>query len=284
MKFKFGAYIITLTWLTMILSACEGGSDTTASVAVNSLNNPVLANYSTVVFANFSNYTTYVKFGSPITFTVSPFPASNSNISQNTATFSRYSTITKRTVRTDVGGMAWITIRSPLPGKFIVRADSAPLIGPTSFGGSTNVSFIDQPAAVAVFVGIRKPLTNVGTLIFDLISTEPAPSFVNFVGIESPLIFAQDTEPIIPGTGVATTNLLLNSLKGINLSSGTSPIVSQLNPLFEFDYVPVPPSVPNFTLANIICNSSDLNATPLKADMVIIRTDYYDAAGNLLFH
>src|ERR1700686_1524533 len=106
MKLKIGAYLLILAGGMTLLSGCEGGSDTTAHVPVITvLNNPVLTNYSTIVAANFSNYTSYVKFGSPITFSVVPFPTSNSHFSPASATFSRFSTVFTRTVTTGVGGM-----------------------------------------------------------------------------------------------------------------------------------------------------------------------------------
>lgn len=277
MKLKIGGYLIILAVGMTFLAGCEGGSDTTAKAPVLTvLNNPVLTNYSTIVAVNFSNYTTYVKFGSPVTFTVSPVPASLSHVSPPSATFSNVSTVFTRTVKTDVGGMAWVTVRSPLPGRFIVSAIAGPISGGiTTFGGSTTVSFIDQPAAVSVLVGLRTPITNLEQLDFDLVSTQPAPSFVNFSGSKSPLLWAEDTTPILPGTGVATTNLFLNSLKGISFVA--------LKPLFRYDFIPVPPSVPNFTLANITGNLVDNNHTPISPSLYIIKTMYFDAAGDQIF-
>ena len=279
MKFKSGAYLTMLAGFMLFLSACEGGNDATVPVAVTTASNPVLVNYSTTVAANFFNYTTFVRFGSPITFTVSPDPASFSHVSPGTASFSSISTVTTRVVPTDVAGMAWVTVRSPLPGRFIVTATSGTVHGTTNFGGRTTVSFISQPASVEVRVGLRTPLTNVGLLDFDLVSTLPAPVFVDFAGIESPLIWAQDTAPIVPPGGVpedGATNLLVNSLQGINIAANKT--------LFTYYYVPIPPSVPNFTLANITSHAADINATPLAPSLFIISTKYFDAAGNELFY
>ncbi len=279
MKFKIGAYLMILTGAMLLLSACEGGSDSTAPVAMTRTNNPVLVNYSTTVAANFSNYTSLIKFGSPVTFTVAPDPASFSHVSPDTASFSSISTVTTRVVNTEVAGMAWVTVRSPLPGRFIVTATSGVVNGATNFGGHTTVSFITQPASVEVRVGLRAPLTNVGLLDFDLVSSQPAPVFVDFAGIESPFIWAEDTAPILPPGGVpedGATNLLVNSLLGINIVAN--------KPLFTYYYVPIPPSVPSFVLANAISHAADINATPLVPSLFIISTKYFDGAGNELFY
>ncbi|HEY6872683.1 MAG TPA: hypothetical protein VI298_08165 [Geobacteraceae bacterium] len=279
MKFKIGAYLMILAGVMMLLSACEGGNDATVPIALTRANNPVLVNYSTVVAANFSNYTSLIKFGSPVTFTVAPDPGSFLHVSPGTASFSQFSTVTARVVNTNVAGMAWVTVRSPLPGRFIVTATSETVHGTTNFGGSTTVSFIDQPATVQVRLGLRKPLTNVGLLDFDLVSSQPAPVFVNFSGIQSPFIWNEDTAPILPPGGVpedGATNLIIGSLQGINIGA--------LKPLFRYDFVPIPPSVPTFVLANIVSHAADNNATPLTPSLFIMSTKYFDAAGNELFY
>ena len=274
MNFKIGANLMILSGIMMFLSACGGGSSSSSSpVVMSSLNNPVLVNYSTTVYANFSNYTSLVKFGSPITFTVVPDVASFSHITPNTATFSHFSTITTRVVNTDVGGIASVMLKSPKPGRFIVKATH----GASSLEGQTTVSFIVQPAAIEVRVGLRKPLTSVGRLDFDLVSNLPAPVFDNFSGIQSPLLLAEDTTPLLPGIpDGGVTNLHVTSLQGINMKS--------LIPLFMFHYVPTEPSAPNFNLANISCEAADTGATPLSASLFIISTKYFDSAGNELFH
>ena len=279
MKFKIGAYLMILAGAMTFLSACEGGSDITVPVAVAVGNQPVLVNYSTTVTVNFSNYTSVVKFGTPVTFIVTPSPASFSHVTKDTASFSHFSTVTVRTVNTDVGGIAWVSIRSPLPGKFIVTANTGIFQGNSNYGATATVSFIDQPAAVEVRVGLRKPLTNVGWLDFDLVSTLPAPVFDNFSGIQSPFIWAEDTAPILPPGGVpedGATNLMVNSLLGINIIA--------LKPLFLYHFVPIPPSVPTFMLANFECRAADINATPLSPSLFIMSVKYFDAAGNEMFY
>jgi|GEM_PF-1718263 len=277
MSFRIGAYLTILAGTMMLFSACEGGGAATTPVVMASLNNPVLVNYSTTVYANFSNYTSLVKFGSPITFTVTPDVDSFSHINPNSATFSHFSTVTSRVVKTDVGGMAWVTLKSPLPGRFVVRATSNVIQGTSVLGGQTSVSFIVQPAAIEVRVGLRKPLTSVGRLDFDLVSTLPAPVFDDFVGIDSPLLLAEDTTPLLPGIpDGGATNLHITSMQGINMKA--------LVPLFLFHYVPNEPSAPNFSLANISCEAADSASTPLSANLYIISTTYFDSAGNELFH
>ncbi len=279
MKKRIGAYLATLAVLTIFLAACEGGNDNTVPVALTRTSNPVLVNYSTTVAANFSNYTSLIKFGTPITFTVTPDSASFSHVSPGTASFSQFSTVTTRIVKTDVAGMAWVNVRSPQPGRFIVKAVSDMVNGSTLFGGSTTVSFINQPASVQVRVGLRKPLNSVGELNFDLVSTMPAPVFVNFSGIQSPYIWNEDTMPLLPPGGIpegGATNLLIGSLLGINMVA--------LKPLFRYDYVPIPPSVPNFALAINRCVAADVSATPLSPTLFIMSTKYFDAAGNELFY
>jgi hypothetical protein len=273
MNFKIGTYLMILSGVMISLTACGGGSNSSAPVVMTSLNNPVLVNYSTTVYANFSNYTSVVKLGSPITFTVAPDVASFSHVTPNSATFSHFSTITTRVVKTDVGGMAWIMLKSPLPGRFIVKASH----NASSLRGQTSVSFIVQPAAIEVRVGLRTPLTNVGRLDFDLVSGLPAPVFDDFIGIDSPLLLAEDTTPLLPGIpDGGVTNLHITSMQGINMKA--------LIPLFLFHYVPTEPSAPNFNLANISCKVADTNATPLSANLFIISTKYFDSAGNELFH
>src|SRR6266568_735039 len=158
MNFKIGAYLMILAGTMMSFSACEGDGASTVSVVMTSLNNPVLVNYSTTVYANFSNYTSLVKFGSPITFTVSPDVDSFSHINPDSATFSQFSSITTRVVKTDVGGMAWVMLKSPKPGRFSVKATSDVIQGSSVLGGQTSVSFIVQPAAIEVRVGLRNRL------------------------------------------------------------------------------------------------------------------------------
>ncbi len=279
MKFKFGAYLTILAGAMTLLSACEGGSDTTVPIGVSVLQNPVLVNYSTTVVANFSNYSSFVRPGTPITFTVAPATPSFSHVSPNTATFSHDSTVTTTVVNAAAGGLAWVTVKSPLPGKFVVTATSGDFNGTTKFGGSTSVSFIDQPATVEVSVGLRKPLTNVGWLTFDLVSTLPAPVFDNFSGIQSPNIFNEDTNPIVPPGGIpnnGATNLIIGSMNGFNIVA--------LQPQFKYHFVPFPPSVPTFTLANIDSHAADLNATPLSPTLFIMGVKYFDAAGNEMFY
>jgi len=276
MRLKIAGYLMTLAAGVTLLFACEGPREASVANAVAPLQNPVLVNYSTTVAANFSNYTSYVKFGGRVTFKVAPMPDTRGHLNYNTATFSSFSTVTTRVVQTDRAGMAWVRVKSPQPGKFLVTASSDEIGGNTILTGATTVSFINQPAAVSVRLGLRSALANVGELNFDLISTDPAPSFVNFSGSASPLIFAQDPTPIIPGTGVRTTNLNLNSRQGIGMAA--------LRPLFRFDYVPVPPSVPVFTVANVVSSAADVNNTQLFPALFILSTTYYDAAGNVIFY
>jgi hypothetical protein len=277
MSVKIGAYLTILAGAMMLFSACEGGSTATTHVVMTSQYNPVLVNYSTTVYANFSNYTSLVKSGSPITFTVAPDTDSLSKVNPNTATFSHFSTITSRVVKTDVGGMAWVTLKSPLPGRYVVRATSNVIQGTSALGGLTTVTFIEQPAAIEVRVGLKKPLTNVGRLDFDILNTGPSPVFDNFSGIQSPLLLAEDTTPINPppaGITNGDTNLHVTSLQGINMKA--------IIPLFMFHYVPITNSAPNFLLANVSCEAANQYSTPLPVSLYIINVKYFDSAGNLM--
>lgn len=276
MKSKLTGYLAALAAGLIFLYACEGPRQASVPITVAALQNPVLVNYSTTVAANFSNYTTYLKAGGRVTFKVAPMVDSFGHLSYNTATFSSFSTVTTRVVATDRAGMAWVRVKSPQPGKFMVTASSDEILGNTLLTGATTVSFINQPAAVSVRIGLRSALTKVGEFNFDLISNDPAPSFVNFSGMVSPLIWAEDTTPIIPATGVRTTNLNMNSLQGINMPA--------LKPLFRYDYVPVQPSVPVFTLGNARASTADVNNTPLYPNLFIVSTTYYDAAGNVIYY
>jgi hypothetical protein len=284
MSVKIGAYLTILAGAMMLFSACGSGSSTNSQIVMASVNNPVLVNYSTTVYANFSNYTSLVKFGSPITFTVTPDTDSLSKVNPNTATFSHFSTITSRVVNTDVGGMAWVTLKSTLPGRYVVRATS----NVSHLGGVTTVTFIDQPAAVEVRVGLKKPLTNVGRLDFDLLNTGPSLVFDNFSGIQSPLLLAEDTTPFdtqstIPSIGIASgdTNLHVTSLQGINMAGGINSKGLPI-PLFMFHYVPIANSVPDFILANVSCEAADQYSTPIPLSLYIISVKYFDSAGNLM--
>jgi hypothetical protein len=281
MSVKIGAYLTILAGAMMLFSACEGGGTAPTQVVMASLDNPVLVNYSTTVYANFSNYTSYVKFGSPITFTVAPDTSSFSNVNQNAATFSHISSVYSRVVKTDVAGMAWVTLKSHLPGRYVVRATSNAIQGSSVLAGFTTVTFIDQPAAIEVRVGLKKPLTNVGRLDFDLLNTGISPVFDNFSGIQSPLLLAEDTTPFntqsnLPSIGITNgdTNLHVTSLQGINMKA--------LAPLFMFHYVPIPPSAPNFKLANVSSEAADAYSTPLPVNLYILSVEYFDSAGNLM--
>ncbi len=291
MRYNIGAKLMLLAVIMLSLAACEGGGTVEATpVAVYAQNPVVLVNYSTIVSADFSNYTSLVKFGSPITFKVEPAPASYGLVSLNTATFSHFSTITTRVVNTNVAGRAWISVKSPMPGKFFITATSGIFQGGAALGGTTAVSFINQPATVEVRVGLKSPqvLNNLGRLDFDLISSLPSPVFDNFSGIRSPLLLAEDTTPLnpppaaIPVDGI--TNLHVTSLAGITIV-GTRLLPTGYSvhiPLFLFHYVPIPPSVPNFNLANVACEVADQYSTPLPCDLFIISTKYFDVAGNEL--
>ena len=278
MNVKIGAYLTILAGAMMLFSACGSGGTASTQVVMAAVNNPVLVNYSTTVYANFSNYTSLAKFGSPITFTVTPDTDSRSQINPNTATFSHFSTITTRVVKTDVGGIAWVTLKSPAPGRYVVRASS----NVSNLRGLTTVTFIEQPAAIEVRVGLKKPLTNVGRLDFDLLNTGPSPVFDNFSGIQSPLLLAEDTTPFdtqstLPSIGIPVngdTNLHVTSLQGINMKA--------LIPLFMFHYIPIANSVPDFSLANVSCEAADQFSTPISLSLYIISVKYFDTAGNLL--
>ena len=110
MKSKMGAYLMMLAGIMMLLSGCGGDGGgffftTPAPVAVRSLKNPVLVTYSTTVVANFANYTSTVKFGSTVTFTVAP-----------PATFSHVSSITTRAVTNPGGRIGMGKCKKPLAG------------------------------------------------------------------------------------------------------------------------------------------------------------------------
>lgn len=261
MKFRIGSYLMMLAGVTMLFSACGGdggGGSVPTTVTVTALKNPVLVNFSTTVVASFANYTSAVKFGSPVHFTLSP--------SLPTAIFSNHSSVT--TVKTQANGVAAVKVKSIQPGTFTVSASSGNL------AGSTTVSFINPPAKVTVQVGLKQPLTGVGDFSFDVVNlSDPTPtlSFTNFsTSVHSPVITDLHTIPSPPATGVPTTTLTLSAVApGINMGAGT--------PLFRFDYLPQVAGVPNFTLAN-----SFVNLAPLPLSSMFIRATYYDANGNVL--
>lgn len=249
----FIPFVLLLACLS--LAACEGGNSSTMSVtAAKKL---VLVNYSTTVVANFANYTSDVVSGSTVNFSVSPSPASFSNVS----------TVTERSVRTMAGGIAAVKVRSPKPGTFTVSAVSG------HYTGSTTVTFIDQPATVRVEVGLNKPIANAGRVAFQLWSDLPAPTFTNFSSISSAGVGVL-TAPVPLAAGVPTTDVALTSVPGTDLGAGST--------LFAFTFVPVVPSVPNFSLSTSTGNLADINATPVTPDLYLKAT-YYDAAGKVLY-
>ena len=259
MKSKMGAYLLMLAGVIMLFAGCGGDGGgfftTPAAVEVRSLKNPVLVAYSTTVIANFANYTSTVKFGSTVNFTVAP-----------PATFSHISSITTRAVKTQAGGLAWLNVKSPLPGTFTVTASSGGL------AGSTVVSFINQPSAVKVQVGLNKPITGLGGLSFDMVSDTPAPTFNHFDSITGANFIVQ-TNPVPPAAGVNTTTVSLVSASGVNVNPGL---------MFTADYLVIDKGVPIFTLANPAAYLAGVAATPVTPDL-FFTVSYFDTVGTKLY-
>ena len=260
MKCKIGAYLLMLAGIMTLFSACggDGGGSGPTPITVTVVNgkNPTLVNYSTTVLANFANYTSTVKFGSTVNFTVAP-----------PATFSHVSSITTRAVKTQAGGLAWVTVKSPLPGTFTVSASSG------NFAGSTAVSFINQPATVRVLAGLNKPITGLGGLSFNVISDVPAPTFINFSSSIKGANVDVQTTPLPPAAGIDTTSVVLVSASGVNVNPGE---------LFRLDYLVVDKGVPILTLADLSAYLAGVNATPVTPDM-FFTVSYYDTVGTKLY-
>jgi hypothetical protein len=261
MKFRIGSYLMMLAGVTMLFSACGGdggGGGGSTPITVTALRNPVLVNTSTTIVASFANYTSTVKFGSTVNFTVSSPPATFSNVS---------SAITTRAVTTQAGGLAWVTVKSPLPGKFTVSASSG------SFAGSTTVAFINQPYIVQVLAGLNKPITNLGELSLKIVNDLPAPTFLNF---SSSVAGANvTTVPLPPAAGVTSTSVTLTAVPGVNVAAGT---------MFRLNYLIVDPGVPIFTLplSDLSAYLDDAFFTPVTPD-VSFSVTYFDSVGTKLY-
>jgi len=220
------------------------------------LKNPVLVNYSTTVIANFANYTSAVKFGSTVTFTVNS-PGTFSNVSSN---------VTTRSIPTKAGGVAWVTVWGRKIGTVTVTGSSG------NFAGSTNISYINQPATIKVQAGLNKPITGLGNLSFDVLSDDPAPTFTNFSSIKG-ASFAAQPNPLPPAAGVNTTSVSLVAPSGVNVNPGT---------LFWLSYLVVDKGVPIITVDNLSASLADINGTPVTPDF-FFNVTYYDVNGIKLF-
>jgi hypothetical protein len=260
MKIKIGAYLATAVLTMSLLSACGGGdggsSGGAEAVTVNALKNPLLVNYSTTVVASFAPYTSAVKAGSDVTFTVSA-PATFSSVS---------SAVTTRSVKTSGGGLAWVNVKSPQPGKFTVAASSGP------YAGSTSVSVINQPASVTVTAGLNKPITGLGGLSFNVVSDLPAPTFTNFTSIKG-AGFTVQTNPVPPAAGVDSTGVALVSASGVDVTPGS---------LFRLDYLVVDKGVPIFNVTDLSATLAGASAVPVTPDFFFFAT-YYDVDGKKLY-
>lgn len=262
MKFRIGSYLMMLAVVTMLFSACGGGDGGggggSTPITVTTMRIPVLVNTSTTVVASFANYTSTVPFGSTVNFTVSSPPA----------TFSNVSSITTRSIKTQAGGLAWVTVRSPLPGKFTVSASSG------SLAGSTIVAFINQPYNVQVLAGLNKPITNLGGLSFNVLNDLPAPTFLNFSSSVAGANVTVQTTPLPPAAGVTSTSVTLTAVPGVNVAAGA---------LFRLNYR-VDTGVPIFTLplSDLSAYLYDALFTPVTPDVSFTVT-YFDSVGTKLY-
>lgn len=263
MKFRIGSYLMMLAGVTMLFSACGGdgggggGGPTPIAVTVVGGKNPTLVNYSTTVVANFGSYST-----STVNFAVSSPPATFSHAS---------SAVTTRTVNSVIAPsgdrLAWVNVKSPLPGKFTVSASSG------NFAGSTTVAFINQPYIVQVLAGLNKPITNLGGLSFNVISDVPAPTFLNFSSSVTGTNVTVQTIPLPPAAEVTSTSVTLTAVPGVNVAAGA---------LFRLNYLVVDPGVPIFTLSDLSAYLDDVFFTTVTPDVSFTVT-YFDSVGTKLY-
>lgn len=255
MKFRFATYVIIAAGLAALLAACGGGSGggaPTTAIPVTAAKNPVLVGTSTTITANFSAYTSAVKFGSTVNFSVTA-PA----------------TLSSATATTAAGGIATVTVASGQAGTFTVAARSG------SYAGSTTVSFIPQPASVKLVVTSKQAISKLGGISFDVLSDTPV-TFSGYSTMKSSGILSITNPNVTPAFNISTITAGLTSLPGVDITSTST--------LFLLKYATPLTGVPIFTLdQSSVVAAFDNNSSVKPTPTLVVSPVYYDGAGKVLY-
>jgi hypothetical protein len=233
----------------LALYGCGGGSGGgSPQVTVQSAANPVLVGYSTTVTAAFTAYTSAVRFGSPVRFTVTG-PA-----------------VVTAAATTKAGGIATAHLSSATPGTFIVSASSG------IYTGSTGVSFISQPSIADVFVFADRTIDSLSGIHFVVGYSFPQP----FSNVSTAAL------PALPagGTPLLETNPAANS-SSVTWAYAPGVSVAAASPIMRLRFHNLV-NVPNFTIDQQSVDFSDSGGRLIDARGVA-KTKYYDSLGKLLF-
>lgn len=255
MKFKFAACVVMAVGLVVLLSACGGGGGgaSTTPIPVTAAKNPVLVGSATTITASFAAYTSAVKFGSTVNFSVTA-PA----------------TISSATTTTKAGGVATITVTSSQAGTYTVSANSG------SFAGSTAVSFIPQPAAVNLVITSKQAISKLAGLSFDVLSDAPV-TFNGYSTLKSSGMLSITNPNVTPAFNISKITAGLTSLPvGID--------VSLTSTLFLLKYATPLTGVPIFTIdqASVVAGFANLSSVKPTPTLVVSPV-YYDSTGKVLY-
>jgi hypothetical protein len=230
----------------------NGGGAGPAPVGVRPAANPVLINYSTTVTADFGLYTSAVRSGSRVDFSVTPG-----------------ATISAPTV-TGAGGIATVHVSSSSPGTFAVSAASG------THSGAATVTFIRQPASAEVYFAPGSALTRLQGAQFNLDRSFPA----TFSKISTAVTLPKDASPPLKSwtdAGSLAIWSYVNSdpaafAAGISLPRGTPLVMLRFKDLTN---------VPNFSIRPRSVIFTDPDGRDIAAPgTATVR--YYDASRNLL--
>ncbi|HEX9006773.1 MAG TPA: hypothetical protein VF889_05735 [Bacteroidota bacterium] len=247
--------------LSALLNACGGGGSggpATTPIAVTSSPDPVLKGKTAVITANFANYTSTIKLGSRVNFSVtSPATFVPANIA---------------TAQTQAGGIATIVVTSATPGTITVTASSG------SFAGSTKVSFIDLPAAATVVVTPQQAINSLGALSFNITNDIP----VTFTGFSS--VNGSSTLAVTNPAPLPPNNTSITQITAAILSAGLD--VTPSTVLFRFLYA-VPPTatdIPRFTISSSTISAAFFNTSTVRPrSKLIVTPAYFDVSGRQLY-
>jgi hypothetical protein len=210
---------------------------------------PALVNYSTTVTADFSHYTSVVKFGSLVNFTATA-PAA-----------------VPATATTRAGGIAAVKIGSQSPGKFTVTATAG------AIAGSTSVTFIDQPARADVAITPNRQMTGLEALHFTLKSDLPV-TFTAYSTLKGGGVLSLTNPATLPAPGTGEITAALLAVPGVNVPPTAA--------LFKFRFDMAPPGIPVFSVITDEASFAD-PASALPAPIFTASPTFYDRNGRVLF-
>ncbi|KAB0664415.1 hypothetical protein F6V25_12805 [Oryzomonas japonica] len=254
MKFRFATCVVMAAGLGALLAGCGGGGGgaSTTPIPVTAAKNPVLVGSSTTITASFAAYTSAVKFGSTVNFSVTA-PA----------------TISSATTTTKAGGIASITVTSNQAGTYTVSASSG------SFAGSTAVSFIPQPAAVNLMITSKQAISKLAGLSFDVLSDTPV-TFNGYSTLKASGILSITNPNVTPAFNISKITAGLTSLPGIDVTSTST--------LFLLKYATPAAGVPIFTIDQASVTAGFANLSSVKpTPTLVVSPVYYDSTGKVLY-